>query len=240
MRDQDKINQIKQMIETAYDALAHAKKLFDELAIEGNDEVNNNPQEEDLNNHQAIPEAGEANGDDRVVEGIFDGLNMIGPSGKQYSIPQNYASKSKLVEGDRLKLTINDDGSFLYKQIGPMERRRIVGVLTRNGEGEEYRVLAQGKSYKVILASVTYYKGEEGDEAVILVPKDREANWAAVENIIKQGEERPVLESELGSPVSQPQVSETDIEKEKELASTPANDNILNSSSEEIDQIEEI
>ncbi|MBU4432193.1 hypothetical protein KKD60_02860, partial [Patescibacteria group bacterium] len=44
----------------------------------------------------------EHDGEGKIVEGVFDGENMIGPDGKQYSIPANYASKSKLVEGDIL------------------------------------------------------------------------------------------------------------------------------------------
>jgi hypothetical protein len=42
----------------------------------------------------------------KVIEGIFDGQIMIGPDGKNYPVPANYASKSKLVEGDIMKLTI--------------------------------------------------------------------------------------------------------------------------------------
>ena len=42
---------------------------------------------------------------------------MIGPKDKIFPVPANYASKSKLVEGDRLKLTILPNGSFVYKQI---------------------------------------------------------------------------------------------------------------------------
>ena len=49
----------------------------------------------------------------KIVEGIFDGQKMAGPDGKEYPVPANYASKSKLVEGDILKLTIADDGSFI-------------------------------------------------------------------------------------------------------------------------------
>ncbi|OGY85363.1 MAG: hypothetical protein A3F54_03045 [Candidatus Kerfeldbacteria bacterium RIFCSPHIGHO2_12_FULL_48_17] len=120
-----------------------------------------------------------------VIEGVFDGQHMIGPDGKQYAVPANYASKSKLVEGDILKLTITADGSFLYKQIGPVERKRLLGVLVKDEEKNDYRVLAEGRSYRVLLASVTYFKGEGGDEAVILVPKDADSKWAAVENIVK-------------------------------------------------------
>lgn len=120
-----------------------------------------------------------------IVEGVFNGQVMIGPDGKQYSVPANYASKSKLVEGDILKLKIEPDGSFIFKQISPVERNRLVGHLIRDKATNGFVVLAGDKIYKVLMASVTYFKGSEGDEAVILVPKDSDSNWAAVENIIK-------------------------------------------------------
>ncbi len=132
--------------------------------------------------------AGEENlGEARVIEGVFDGENMIGPDGKQYSVPANYASKSKLVEGDILKLTITSGGTFVYKQIGPIERARVVGMLER-AAGGEYFALADGKRWRLLTASVTYYKGEPGDEVVILLPKNGESKWAAVENIVRKSE----------------------------------------------------
>lgn len=123
----------------------------------------------------------------RVIEGVFDGENMIGPDGKQYSVPANYASKSKLVEGDILKLTITAKGTFIYKQIGPIERARIVGVLDRLSSGD-YIAISDGKKWKLLSASVTYFKGEAGDEVVILIPKSGESKWAAVENIVRKKE----------------------------------------------------
>jgi hypothetical protein len=44
----------------------------------------------------------------KVIEGVFDGQNMMGSDSKTYPVPANYASKSKLVQGDILKLTIAD------------------------------------------------------------------------------------------------------------------------------------
>ncbi len=138
----------------------------------------------------------------KVIEGVFDGQNMIGPDGKQYPVPANYASKSKLVEGDVLKLTIAEDGSFIYKQIGPIERRKVLGILMQDEKGD-YKVIAEGKTYKVLLASLTYFKAEGGDEVTIVVPKDGDAQWAAVEHVIKKGSH---ADAELGtgeeSPVS--------------------------------------
>jgi len=122
----------------------------------------------------------------KVIEGMFDGQNMIGPDNKQYPVPANYASKSKLVEGDVLKLTISEDGSFIYKQIGPIERKKMLGMLLVDEKGD-FKVLAEGKPYKVLLASLTYFKAEAGDEVTIVVPQDREVEWAAVENVIKKG-----------------------------------------------------
>lgn len=122
----------------------------------------------------------------RIIEGVFDGENMIGPDGKQYSVPANYASKSKLIEGDILKLTITPTGTFMYKQIGPIDRIRVVGVLEQADNGS-FTVVNGSKRWKVLTASVTYYKGQDNDEVVILVPKVGESNWAAVENIVRKG-----------------------------------------------------
>ena len=136
---------------------------------------------------KASQEGSESQSDEgAVVEGIFDGQLMIGPDGKKYSVPANYASKSKLVEGDILKLTIARDGSFIFKQILPVERARVVGHLVKDKELDQFVVLSQDKVYRTLMASITYFKGEEGDEVVVLVPKDSDSNWAAVENIIKK------------------------------------------------------
>lgn len=120
-----------------------------------------------------------------IVEGVFNGVAMIGRDGKSYAVPQNYASKSKLVEGDLLKLTISASGSFIFKQIGPVERERLRGKLTKEPEGDTFVGLVHDRAYKLLLASVTYYHGDVGDEVVLLVPKGGGGAWAAVENVIK-------------------------------------------------------
>jgi hypothetical protein len=122
---------------------------------------------------------GEALG--KVVEGVFDGQNMVGSDGKTYPVPANYASKSKLVQGDILKLTIAEDGSFMYKQIGPIPRKQLVGIL--NQKDGHYFVEIGKKQYRVLLASVTYFKAKPGDQVSINVPEDDsvDAEWAALE-----------------------------------------------------------
>ena len=116
----------------------------------------------------------------KIIEGVYDGQNMVGSDAKTYPVPANYASKSKLVQGDILKLTIADDGAFLYKQIGPIPRKQLVGTLKL--ESGHYFVEVGSKSYRVLLASVTYFKAKPGDQVSINVPEDDEnTEWAALE-----------------------------------------------------------
>jgi hypothetical protein len=116
----------------------------------------------------------------KVIEGVFDGQNMVGSDGKIYPVPANYASKSKLVQGDILKLTIAEDGAFLYKQIGPIPRKQVVGTLVL--ENGHYFVDVGGKKFRVLLASVTYFKAKPGDQVSVNVPEDdAAAEWAALE-----------------------------------------------------------
>ncbi|PIT89443.1 MAG: hypothetical protein COU27_00305 [Candidatus Levybacteria bacterium CG10_big_fil_rev_8_21_14_0_10_36_7] len=124
-------------------------------------------------------------GAQRVVEGVFNGESMVGGDGKKYNVPANYASKSKLVEGDILKLTINKEGSFIYKQIGPIDRKQLIAKLGYDEGTGDWYASSEGKQWRLLTASVTYFKGEPGDEVVIILPKGSQTNWAAVENIIK-------------------------------------------------------
>lgn len=124
--------------------------------------------------------------DSHVIEGVFDGQQMVGSDGRQYLVPPNYASKSKLVEGDILKLTIQPTGGFLFKQIGPIERERIVGLLVTDEATQEFKVVADGRKYSVLPASISYFKGQAGDSVVVLIPKSAPSKWAAVENVIRR------------------------------------------------------
>jgi hypothetical protein len=184
---------IAQMIESAEKNIQSAKQLLREM-MGGKFEGTSS----DIMRKAQVLSVSEGG---KVIEGVFDGQNMMGPDGKQYPVPANYASKSKLVEGDVLKLTIADDGSFIYKQIGPIERRKILGTLVQDEKGE-YRVVAEGKPFKVLLASLTYFKAEPGDQVTIVLPEGKDANWGAVENVIKKDQigmgmqETPVARAE--------------------------------------------
>lgn len=118
----------------------------------------------------------------KVIEGIFDGQNMIASDESKYPVPANYASKSKLVEGDGLKLMIQPNGAFVYKQISPAPRKLITGRLVI--DGSQYQVLSEGKTYNVLYASVTFFRAMVGNDVTIVVPIKDDAQWAAIENVI--------------------------------------------------------
>jgi len=161
------VKRLHALIQEAETNLAAAKELL--ISIIGEDGTVITPKQ------GAVEEIG-----GKIVEGIFDGQKMAGPDGKEYPVPANYASKSKLVEGDILKLTIADDGSFIYKQIGPIERIQIIGTLVLHDGA--YYVEANGREYRILLASVTYFRISIGDQVTIIVPaENQEATWAAVE-----------------------------------------------------------
>lgn len=195
MDNEQDIQRIKRLIITAESALKEARELLAVALGEQEPRLDVTTEARDTGKVTATAEG-------KVIEGLFDGQNMVGPDGKMYSVPANYASKSKLVEGDRLKLTITNDGSFIYKQIGPVERQRLIGVLSKDDTSNDFRVMAGDFVFRVLLASVTYFKGDVGDEVVILVPKDKTSRWAAVENIIKAGTKQDVPETgDILSPV---------------------------------------
>lgn len=198
---QKKLLEIKTLIEGAEISLQQARDLLTQVT---------GVEDKSLLKKAEI-QGGVSSGEEgQIIEGVFDGQNMIGPDGKQYSVPANYASKSKLIEGDLLKLTIDNRGNFIYKQIGPIERMRLKGNLTRDSKTDEWRVLADGKAYRVLLASVTYFKGDANDEVVIMVPKDKSSTWAAVENIIKTPIPGPGLMSEDIPVVDDPEAESGD------------------------------
>lgn len=162
---------IQQRLDEAERNIQYVRQVLAEQ--EGDGEVKSGPKRVD----QPLPAA------ERIIEGVFDGKNMQGNDGEEYPVPPNYASKSKLVEGDVLKLTIGPDGSFVYKQIAPIERRRVAGTLVVDDHGN-FGVKTPEKTYSILLASVTFYHAEEGDEVTVLLPTEGDAEWGAVENVI--------------------------------------------------------
>ena len=177
-KNAQKIQALRDMIASAEATLQGAKSML--LQLEGKKKAGRKRKLEETDDH-------------KVIEGTFDGQIMIGTDGKQYPVPANYASKSKLVEGDMLKLSITSDGSFIYKQIGPVIRKMSIGTVNQDADGN-YFVTAEGKAYRVLLASITYFKVEPGDEVTLVTPRDIHSEWGAIENVLQKSGERKIPE----------------------------------------------
>ncbi len=178
MADLKKLIRIKELVDNAESALKVAKQLLaDAMGLHETEKV-----ESDSYVEKAASVGMSDGASGKVIEGVFDGQNMVDKKGSVYPVPANYASKSKLVPGDVLKLTVTEEGKFLYKQIGPVERKTIVGPLVYN-DGR-YQVLANDRAYNVLLASVTYFKAEVGDEVTLIIPMSEESDWGAIEAVL--------------------------------------------------------
>ncbi len=171
----DSLLHIQELLESAQASLKTASALLRDLTG-----VSDPGREKHVLRAARTAPAGVVSG--RVIEGVFDGQNMVDAAGQSYPVPANYASKSKLVEGDGMKLTITDEGKFIYKQIAPVERRIAKGVLIQ--EDGQYKVLVEGRALRVLLASVTFYRAEVGDQITVLLPGEGQAQWAAVEAVL--------------------------------------------------------
>lgn len=177
MLDDKELQPIKQLLDSAENNIRQAR------AILFSNEVRNKVKSLDLT------------ASENIIEGVFDGENMIGPDGHVYKVAPNYASKSKLLPGDILKLSIQEDGSFVFKQIGPIKRKKVVGTLEEIASGK-FIVNVEGTKYRILTASVTYFKSQHGDKLVCLVPEKGESEWAAVENILEKTDRNEEYDSE--------------------------------------------
>lgn len=181
MPNTSKVAVILEMLESAQSSIRSAKAMLSELTGVSAPTASSSyvPQR---------PLAGPTeSAQGRVVEGVFDGQNMIGDDRRTYPVPANYASKSKLVQGDRMKLTITDTGAFIYKQIGPIPRRNTVGIVAF--EDGQYKIICEGKALRVLMASITFYKAEVGQKLGILLPEALDAEWATVDNLMPDAQQ---------------------------------------------------
>ena len=169
---QDKqIKALRDLVQSAENSIRSARKILDTLMWES-------PREEfdttGLNSYQS--------GDDKIVEWVFTGDSMLGPDGSVYPVPQNYSSKSLLVQGSRLKATIESHGGIKYKIIEEIPFETSIGIITKNGD--KYEVTTDTKTYKVLMAAITFHKCSVGDTVSIRTPKGKDATYAVIESII--------------------------------------------------------
>lgn len=173
--DWKKARKIRNLIISAEKSVISAKKLLKELMDEEGVEISNAPISTDW---MTISEEWE----DKMIEGVFTWEDMLWADWVKYPIPWNYASKSKLVQWDKMKVIIDTAGKLKYKQIEQIDRETKVGLLTK--DWSKYQAVVEWETYNLITAAVTHYKANIGDVITVIVPKWKEATFAAVETIV--------------------------------------------------------
>lgn len=172
--DNKKLVAIKDFIISAEKSIQSAKKLL--ATMVDSKDLKKDPGFETENLHSYD------SGEDKIVEGVFTWESMLWADSNIYPVPQNYASKSKLVQWSKLKATIKPDWKILYKIIEEIEAESKVWILTKSWE--KFQIIADWKTYNTLLAAVTYLKAEIWDNVAIKVPKWKDATYAAIESVI--------------------------------------------------------
>jgi hypothetical protein len=171
---QDKeLKALRDLIQSAENSIKSAKKIIDTLVWGGRGG------EFDIDVDDLLSYT---SGTSKIVEGVFTGDAMLGPDWSVYPVPQNYSSKSLLVQWSRLKATIEEHGWIKYKIIEEIPFETHIGIVTKNGE--KYEITTDAKTYKVLMAAITFHKCSVWDTVSIRTPKWKEATYAVIESII--------------------------------------------------------
>ncbi len=169
--DEQKIKALRDLIHSAENSIHSAKKILKSFLWEDENEEANM---EGLSTYSS--------GTDKIVEGVFTGESMLGSDGNIYPIPQNYASKSLLVQWSKIKAIISPSGKIVYKIIGEIPHETKIGLITKNGE--KYQITTDTKTYNVLLAAITFHHCNVGDSVTIRVPEWKDATYAVIEAVI--------------------------------------------------------
>lgn len=175
MTNDDKIKALRDLIVTAQWSINSAKKILQSLLGEDNQsELDFSEEMNWLSTYDST--------ESKVIEGVFTGEGMLGTDGNMYPVPQNYASKSLLVQWSKLKATIDRNWRIKYKIISEIPFTTLIWVITKNGE--KYQIATEAKSYNVLVAAITFHKCAIGDTVTIRIPEWKDATYAVIEAII--------------------------------------------------------
>lgn len=171
---QDKqIKALRDLIQSAENSIRSARKMLDTAMWDTQRD------DFDINTNELISYQ---SWDDKIVEWVFTWDSMLGPDGSVYPVPQNYSSKSLLVQGSRLKATIESHGGIKYKIIEEIPFETSIGIITKNWD--KYEITTDTKTYRVLMAAITFHKCNIGDTVSIRTPKWKDATYAVIESII--------------------------------------------------------
>ncbi len=170
--DENKIKSLRDLIISAQHSINSAKKILTELTGES----------DEIDNFDTMWLSTYSSWDDKIIEWVFTGEGMLWSDGSMYPVPQNYASKSLLVQGSKLKATISPTGKITYKIIQEIPYESKIWIITK--AWEKYQINTETKAYSVLLAAITFHKCEVGDTVSIRIPEGKDATYAVIEAVV--------------------------------------------------------
>jgi predicted flap endonuclease-1-like 5' DNA nuclease len=160
------------------------------------------------------------------VVGVFDGVSLVTKEGDKHAVPANYAAKSKLVFGTKLKMITLESGEgeekqtrTIFKQVGKIPAKKIEGILSR--KDGKWHILSDAGSYRISDVAAEFNRVQPNDEATALIPEDNvKAPFAALLKVIRP--EKDVLK-----PVEFVGKGITTVTKERPLEEKPAKKRVV-------------
>ena len=175
MKNKKTIIAIRDFIISAEKSIKNAKKLLKDVLEENNLSLDT---EVDLDTKWLNSYTSD---DSKIIEWVFTWEEMLWSDWNKYPVIANYSSKSKLVQWDKLKLTIAPNGKMIYKQIEPITRSFVTWLVVK--EKDKYQVVAEWKTYDLLTAAVTHFKANIWDSITVIIPEWKQATFAAIDSV---------------------------------------------------------
>jgi len=141
------LDKLYKLLETVYEDLDKTKDLISKLQLEARKEA-----------LKDVP----------GVEGMFDGKYVITDANEKIEVPANYAAKSRIVYGDRLKI-YEEDGKKMFKQVEKVSRKKVDAVVSKK-EGKFY-ALTQYGDHELSPIAVEFNFIKVGDKIQVILPE---------------------------------------------------------------------
>lgn len=118
------------------------------------------------------------------VEGTFDGTNLITSTGEKIEVPSAYASKTRILFGDTVKM-YDDNGEKKFKVMVKQPRKKLDALSTKK-DNKWYALTGIGV-YKISDSFADFNKLAVNDRLSVLVPEGNlQVPFAAIEEVLKQ------------------------------------------------------
>lgn len=159
------LDKLYKILESVYEDLDKAKDLISKLQLEARKEA-----------LKDIP----------GVEGTFDGKYLISDSNEKIEIPANYAAKSRIVYGDRLKM-YEENGTKMFKQVEKVSRKKLFAIVSKK-EGKFFALTEHG-DHELSPTAVEFNNIKVGEKVQVILPENNlKSPFATLDKSLDQEE----------------------------------------------------